>query len=147
MIVAMQLITLAKEHISGVAAIERECFSSPWSEKALEILLGDNAIGVVVIADGEVAAYAGMTCVLDEGQITNVATLPRYRRRGFARAALEALVERAAQRGVCSIFLEARVSNIPAISLYESLGFRQVGSRRRFYSAPVEDAVLMELKI
>ena len=143
----MQIVTLGREHLSGVAKIEQECFSQPWSEKALEILLSDNAVAVVAVLDGEAVAYAGMTSVLDEGQITNVATLPSYRRRGFSRAVLEELVARAKAKGISSIFLEARVSNAPALSLYESLGFCRIGMRRRFYSAPVEDAVLMELKI
>ena len=143
----MQIVTLGREHLSGVAKIEQECFSQPWSEKALEILLSDNAVAVVAVLDGEVVAYAGMTSVLDEGQITNVATLPSCRRRGLARAVLEELIARAKVNGISSIFLEARVSNVPALSLYESLGFCRIGMRRRFYSAPVEDAVLMELKI
>ena len=143
----MQIVTLGREHLSGVAKIEQECFSQPWSEKALEILLSDNAVAVVAVLDGEVVAYAGMTSVLDEGQITNVATLPSCRRRGLARAVLEELIARAEEKGISSIFLEARVSNVPALSLYESLGFCRIGMRRRFYSAPVEDAVLMELKI
>ena len=143
----MQIVTLGREHLSGVAKIEQECFSQPWSEKALEILLSDNAVAVVAVLDGEAVAYAGMTSVLDEGQITNVATLPSYRRRGFSRAVLEELVARAKAKGISSIFLEARVSNTPALSLYRSLGFCEIGTRRRFYSAPVEDAVLMELKI
>ena len=143
----MQIVTLGREHLSGVAKIEQECFSQPWSEKALEILLSDNAVAVVAVLDGEAVAYAGMTSVLDEGQITNVATLPSYRRRGFSRAVLEELIARAKAKGISSIFLEARVSNVPALSLYESLGFCRIGTRRRFYSAPVEDAVLMELKI
>ena len=143
----MQISTLGREHLASAASLELECFSQPWSEKALEILLEDNAVAVAAVVDGEVAAYAGMTSVLDEGQITNVATRPSYRRRGLARAVLEELIKRAAERGVRSIFLEARVSNAPAISLYKSLGFCEIGARRRFYSAPVEDAVLMELKI
>lgn len=143
----MQIVTLGREHLSGVAKIEQECFSQPWSEKALEILLSDNAVAVVAVLDGEAVAYAGMTSVLDEGQITNVATLPSYRRRGFSRAVLEELIARAGEKGISSIFLEARVSNTPALSLYRSLGFCEIGTRRRFYSAPVEDAVLMELKI
>lgn len=143
----MQIVILGREHLSGVAKIEQECFSQPWSEKALEILLSDNAVAVVAVLDGEAVAYAGMTSVLDEGQITNVATLPSCRRRGLARAVLEELIARAKVNGISSIFLEARVSNVPALSLYESLGFCRIGMRRRFYSAPVEDAVLMELKI
>lgn len=143
----MQIVTLGREHLDSVASLECECFSQPWSAKALEILLEDNSVAVAAVIDGEVAAYAGMTSVLDEGQITNVATRPSYRRRGLARAVLEELIERAKEKGVCSIFLEARVSNTPAISLYKSLGFCEIGTRRRFYSAPVEDAVLMKLKI
>lgn len=143
----MEILTLSSDQLPAVAEIEAQCFSQPWSADALRILLEDNAIAVVAVCDGEVAAYAGMTSVLDEGQITNVATLPRFRRRGLARAVLCELIKRAGDRGISSVFLEARVSNESAISLYESCGFCRIGIRRRFYSAPVEDAVMMELKL
>lgn len=143
----IEIIALGEEHLAALAALERECFSQPWSQDALRLLTGDNAIAAVALCDGEVAAYGGMTCVLDEGQITNIATLPRFRRLGLARAVLCELIRRAEERGIGSVFLEARASNLPAISLYESCGFCRIGVRRRFYSAPVEDAVMMELRL
>ena len=85
----------------------------------------------------------GCQTVLDEGYITNVAVSPACRRQGIGRALIEELKKRAAQSGLSFVTLEARASNAPAIALYEGAGFRQVGVRRNFYTAPAEDAVLM----
>ena len=61
---------LLPEHLSAVAAVERECFSTPWSENALRILTEEPHIGFVLERDGSVLGYGGMQCVFDEGQIT-----------------------------------------------------------------------------
>ena len=71
---------LTSENISGVAELEELCFSLPWSKKALELLCNGENVGFVAL-DGEkrVVAYGGMVCVLDEGQITNIAVHPDFR--------------------------------------------------------------------
>lgn len=141
----VETVRLSAEHIRNVAEIERRCFSSePWSERSLELLLGDSAVGFVTVCDGVAVAYVGMMTVLDEGQITNVATLPEYRKRGFASAVLDALIDYAKKNGVSEIFLEVRESNCSAVRLYEKKGFEAVGLRKNFYRAPTEDAVLMK---
>jgi len=81
--------------------------------------------------------------VLDEGQITNVATFPKYRRQGYGRTVMEALERYARERGIVLMSLEVRESNSGAIALYESLGWRSVGRRKNFYRHPVEDALVM----
>lgn len=134
-----------KKHIPAVAEIERLCFSSPWSEDGLELLAGEGGLGVVCVgADGATVAYAGMTTVLDEGEIVTVATHPACRRQGYARQALRALCCVAAERGILTLTLEVRASNSAARALYESEGFCTVGLRRGFYSLPREDAVVMQ---
>jgi ribosomal-protein-alanine N-acetyltransferase len=143
----MQIRRLDKSHVAEVAELERLCFSRPWSQKSLEFLMTDAAVGFVAICDGRVAAYGGMMCVLDEGQITNIATHPDFRRRGFAAAVTDALIGYARENGICSVSLEVRESNLAAIALYERLGFVTVGKRPRFYSDPTEDALLMEVRI
>lgn len=144
----MRIERISGEHMSGLAALETACFSEPWSENALSSLYERGmGAGFAVIEDGKVVAYAGALFVLDEAQIANVATLPEYRGKGYARAALCALIDYAREGETRTMTLEVRRSNTPAISLYESLGFRVVGERPRFYRAPVEDALLMELSI
>ncbi len=138
---------VTREHLAAIAVLEREAFAHPWSEKSLELLCTDVAIGFVLMDGERAAAYGGMMCVAGEGQITNIATSPDYRRQGLAEKAMAALVETARERGLCEISLEVRESNIPAISLYEKFGFAAVGKRPRFYTSPVETAIVMVLAL
>ena len=136
-------IPMKKNHLGDVAVIERLCFSEPWSENSLELLLGDGGVGFVVEVDRRAVAYGGMVTVLDEGQITNIAVHPDYRRSGYGRAVVLALTEYAAKKGITSISLEVRESNIAAIALYESLGWKRCGIRKNFYKFPTEAAIVM----
>ena len=129
--------------LEAVAEIESLCFAEPWSAGALEFLLSDAAMGVVAICDGRIAAYCGMALAPDEGQITNVAVHPDFRRRGLGRAILLYLKEEARARGLLQIALEVRVSNEAAIALYESEKFYVAGRRKNFYRNPTEDALVM----
>lgn len=131
--------------VAALASIERECFSeSAWSENAL---LDELALpGSIVLAArraGVLCGYISCRQVLCEGYIGNVAVLPGFRRRGVAKALLAALCEVAEQRGLSFLTLEVRSTNTAAITLYERLHFAPVGTRRGFYSAPREDALLM----
>lgn len=143
----MQIVKIGSEHLSGVAELERLCFSEPWSEKSLELLLRDGAVGFAVLEDGAVVAYGGMTYVLDEGQITNIATHPSARRKGFGARIVGALCDFARESGLREIFLEVRASNEGAIALYSQSGFLRVGERRGFYRAPLEDAIIMKINL
>ena len=128
-----------------VADLEGLCFSLPWSEKALEMLVSGKNVGFVAI-DGDtdrVAAYGGMLVVLDEGQITNIATHPEYRRRGLGERVVSALVDHAKEEELDIISLEVRESNTVAIALYEKLGFLQAGIRKNFYTSPRENGIVM----
>ncbi len=139
---------LTVEHIPAVAQLEKMCFASPWSENSLELLTREGiGMGMVCQADGKVCAYGGMLCVLDEGQITNIATHPDYRRLGYGRAIVEAFKKHAKYNGFNTISLEVRESNKAAIGLYSSLGFKVTGKRRDFYTKPTEDALIMICEI
>lgn len=140
----MKAIKAEREHLAGIARLEALCFSEPWSEKALELLLSDTALGLVCLDDGGVpVSYVGMITVLDEGQITNVATHPAYRRQGLASTLLTALVLEAKARSLKTLSLEVRESNLAAVRLYESHGFSVGGKRHSFYKNPREDALVM----
>ena len=86
-----------------------------------------------------------MLCVLDEGQICNVAVCPHFRRMGVGEALMTAQRNAGIERGLSVMMLEVRASNAAAQRLYEKLGWENVGVRRNFYSAPREDGVLYNL--
>ena len=84
---------------------------------------------------------------VDEGQITNIATHPDFRRMGYGRAIVEALIKYAKNNHLDSISLEVRESNKAAIALYGDLGFKVEGRRKDFYTKPTEAALVMVLRI
>ncbi len=132
------------EDAAEAAALEAQIFSQPWSEKGfLDALNLPNTIFLVAKEDGALAGYIGMYISLDEGEITNVAVAPQFRRRGVGTQLIEEIRREAAAHGVTSIVLEVRVSNEGAILLYEKCGFRDCGVRRGFYELPKEDARIM----
>lgn len=137
---------MTAELIPAIAEIERLCFSHPWSENALrEELFNDTACFIAAVTEtGEVAGYAGLHCVLDEGYIDNIAVREEYRRQGVAGELLGAFL-RFGKANLAFLTLEVRASNEPAIALYTKYGFKEVGRRKGYYDAPKEDAVLMTL--
>ena len=135
------------EHLAAVAELEASCFSEPWSRDALSLLLTEQASGVVLMQNGAVVAYGGVLWAPDEGQITNIAVSPDFRRRGFGEQILQALILLAKEKGALQLVLEVRASNEAAITLYEKSGFLMVGRRKAFYRAPREDALVMVLSL
>ncbi len=136
---------LSREHLSGAAALEALCFSEPWSERALELLLTDTAVGYVCLDAGRVVAYGGMLIAADEGQITNVAVHPDFRRQGLGAKIVQALCSYADKNCLSPLSLEVRASNTAAIELYRCFGFAVAGRRNHFYRKPAEDALVMLL--
>ncbi len=138
---------MSREHLPEVAAIEEMSFSVPWSAESLELMLTDRASALVALDGERVIGYVGMMCVLDEGQIINVAVHPDARRRGVGRALMQAAETYAKERGIVFLSLEVRESNIAARSMYSSLGWAEQGIRKGFYSHPVENACVMTKSI
>lgn len=138
---------MSREHLSEVASIEEMSFSLPWSLESLELMLTEQASALVALEDGRVLGYVGMMCVLDEGQIINVAVHPDARRRGVGRSLMQAAEAYAKERGIVFLSLEVRESNFAARSLYSSLGWEEQGIRKGFYSHPVENACVMTKSI
>lgn len=135
------------EDAKEIFAIEMECFSVPWSLDSIETeLLNEDKKLYYVIEDADgVVGYAGAWLVYDEGQITNIAIRPSARRQGFGTKLTSALIEECFKRGMYEIFLEVRISNLSALSLYRQLGFTVKGMRKNYYSEPKEDAYIMSL--
>lgn len=135
------------EDAKEIFAIEMECFSVPWSLDSIEteLLNEDKKLYYVVEDANGVVGYAGAWLVYDEGQITNIAIRPSARRQGFGAKLTSALIEECFKRGMHEIFLEVRISNLSALSLYRQLEFTVKGMRKNYYSEPKEDAYIMSL--
>ena len=138
------IVTMTSDHVPQVAALEKECFSDPWSQRSVASELENPlALWLVWEEDGQVLGYVGSQTVLDETDMMNVAVSAQARRRGIAQALVEALVCQLKQRGSRCLTLEVRASNAPAIALDEKLGFRQVGRRPNYYRHPKEDGLIL----
>ena len=119
------IIPMTVEHIPQVAALERKCFSAPWSERMLREHL-DNECAATLVAlgeDGTVLGYAGILVVLDEGYITNIAVEPAYRRQGIAAALTARLALECLAQGKVPFYCAAW-SNIPSVRNAIRAGFR-----------------------
>ena len=140
----MELKNMTSQHVAQVAALESVCFSDPWSEKSVASELTNSLSTWLVAMDGDkLTGYVGAQTCGDETDMMNVAVDPNYRRCGIARQLIEALILQLRERGSCSLTLEVRVSNTPAVKLYESMGFAQVGLRKNYYRNPKEDALIL----
>lgn len=131
------------DDVKDVAGIESRCFADPWTERAFaSAVMDDNYLYIVAELDGQLIGMAGIIKSFDEGDVTNVATLPEYRGNGVAGKVLSELMKKASLQGVKNLTLEVREHNTSAIKLYESLGFVCEGKRPGFYDNPKEDALI-----
>lgn len=144
----MEIRLMQAADVAAIAELEKVCFSDPWSEKSIASEL-DNSLAcwLVAIVDGELAGYIGSQTVLDGSDMMNIAVAPQYRRMGIAEALILALVEKLQARNSLCLLLEVRVSNVPAIALYEKLQFAPVGRRRNYYRNPREDALILRKEL
>ena len=140
----MTINPMKEDHVAQVAALERQCFADPWSEGSIASEL-DNPLSLWLVAeqDGAVCGYVGSQTVLDETDMMNIAVRPDCRRQGIAAALIEELVARLKERGSHILRLEVRESNTPAIALYNSMGFTQLGIRKNYYRNPKENALIL----
>lgn len=139
---------MREEDLPAVMEVENAAFSHPWTADQVRRELGHEFSTVMLATAPEGAAEAVLGFVVvwlvhDELHVLNVAVAPAARRRGVARALLAEVEASAAGKGARTAILEVRVSNRPAIELYRTLGYREVGVRPRYY-ADGEDALLMD---
>ena len=141
---SLEITKMTSAHIEEISRLEKECFSSPWSEEGLKSEL-DNSFArfFVALSDGKIAGYIGSHNVLGEVYITNVAVFPEFRRSGVGKTLVDFLVNEMKAEEAEFVTLEVRESNFNAIALYEKSGFEKVGKRKDFYEKPREDGVLM----
>lgn len=140
----MEIRLMNKGDIDQIAELEKLCFADPWSVSAFSYELNNPlSLWLVAVEGDTVAGYVGSQTVMGESDMMNVAVAPEYRRQGIAEQLIIDLIRQLNDRNSKSLALEVRQSNLPAISLYEKLGFVQVGCRPRYYRNPKEDALIM----
>lgn len=140
----LTLARMEREHLEAIAALEKLCFSTPWTYENLEEELhNDTAYFFVALDDNKLIGYIGVSVVADSCYVNNIAVYPEYRRQGVGTALIKMASLTADVMGTDFISLEVRESNYPAIALYRSLGFEEMGMRRDFYRQPRENALIM----
>ena len=131
-----------------ILAIEKASFETPWSETLFhnEIFKSISVARVAKIC-GKVVGYLCANVIIDEGHILNLAVHPEYKGRGIASRMLQEVLEIMRTDNCRSVFLEVRTSNEEARKMYEKFGFSLLGTRKDYYISPVEDAVVMVLRL
>lgn len=133
-----------ESHVDAIAEIEKMCFSDPWSANSIASELNNRlSLWFVALEEERVVGYVGSQTVLGAADMMNLAVHPNYRRLGVGRGLVNALVTALSQNGAFCLLLEVRESNLPAIKLYEELGFMVVGRRPGYYRNPKEAALIM----
>jgi len=140
---------MSPSDVERVTEIEEKAFTSPWKADTFHTLLERPGAELWVLdePDAGVVAYAVVWCILDQGELANIAVAEPHRGRGYGTYLLSRVVEVAQDRGVESLYLEVRVSNTGAANLYRSFGFKEIGVRRDYYDHPREDALLMVMRL
>lgn len=132
------------EDVPAISKLEEAAFSMPWSaQDFLDMVDREGSLYVTALAGSEVIGCCGVTNACGDGDINNVVVAEGWRGQGIGKQMLSALMELGKEIGIENYTLEVRVSNTPAICLYESLGFESAGIRPGFYERPREDAMIM----
>lgn len=139
----MILTKMMPRHIDEVKELLDISFGSgAWSRESITAQLEkDVSYCAVALDEDKVVGYIAYEVILDEGSLVELAVLPEYRKQGIGRKLVELMLTSC--DGVRTVCLEVRASNMPAIALYEAMGFRRISVRRGYYDDPKEDAVIM----
>lgn len=137
--------------LAAIAALHALCFDEAWQPHLIErILSAPGAFGFLVQREGRVIGFVLCRTADKEGEVLSLGVSPEARRRGVARALMEAAVAHALELGIEHLFLEVAEDNQAARRLYEALGFSQVGRRRAYYRrrwGPSVDALTLRREI
>lgn len=135
---------MTMDDVDGVYAVEIGTFVDAWSRDAfVSDMKNPVARYLVAEQDGKIIGYAGAWVILDESHITNIAVLKEHRGQGTGKRLTHELLQYLSNLGAAYATLEVRRSNEIAQNLYKSLGFVQLGVRKRYYADNGEDALIM----
>lgn len=137
---------LTKDDIDAVVQIEEEAYGKHhWAKSSFYDEISNNLAKYYAAktTSGELVGYAGTWHIIDEGHITTIAVKKDYLRNHIGEAIIHKIIEDCYKNNVKYLTLEVRVSNIPAIRLYEKYGFQSLGTRKGYYQDNNEDALIM----
>jgi ribosomal-protein-alanine N-acetyltransferase len=148
--------------LNGILTLDAVTFTNPWTREMYEFEARRSDVSRLYVAYPRNAhealaeagsrepeagvplvAYCAVWVIYDELHINNLAVHPDWRRQGVARLLLDFVLQEATEAGACEATLEVRRSNLPALKLYEGLGFAVEGVRPGYYSHPEEDALVL----
>ena len=136
------------DDISAIVEIENETNQMPWSKEQFISSMEVGHFSIVLHEDNDILGFAIYSPIIPESHLLNIAIDPAYQGKGLGDKLLQQIILQNKTIGVKVISLEVRVSNLPAINLYEKRGFHKDAIRPNYYSgSPKEDALLMSLKI
>jgi ribosomal-protein-alanine N-acetyltransferase len=141
----LQIRPIGEPDIPAVVALERESHFTPWTERNFRDAIAAGNLGLAGCSDGALVAMAILQIAAGEAELLTMAVRRDMRRRGCGRQLLNELIVRAVTYGASAMWLEVRVSNTPAIGLYRSAGFVDIGRRKDYYATAEgrEDAMMM----
>lgn len=140
----------SSEDLDAVLAIEDASFNNPTTREWYEEELKRPEVCYIYVLrtpEHPVAAFCAFWLVVDQVHINNLAVRPELRGRGLGTQLIEGVIAEAAHLGAVELTLEVRESNTPALRLYTRAGFQQQGSRKNYYTKPVEDALLLRFML
>lgn len=141
MMLKADIFSVSKDMICDIYSIAEKCFSDPWSESVFESAFAHpDSCFIGARVNGIIVGYIVVQKMGDVMSVDDIAVLPDFRRCGIAQKLLEKAHDKYSEY---NFILEVRESNLSAVSLYRKLGYEQVGFRKRYYSNPIEGAVLM----
>lgn len=143
---SIKICPMKKEDIDGIIAIEASTYGEHhWSRDSFYSELSNNLAHYFCAFDenGTLLGYAGSWLIVDEAHITNIAVSPDFRRKNVGEALLKTIIDSCYKEKVKYLTLEVRISNTPAISLYEKYSFKSLGTRKGYYQNNNEDALIM----
>lgn len=133
----------------SIAQAEEAVFADPWSSSGIAHFSTCDSAFVLCAKNeaGRLCGYAIGSFAAGEGELLRIAVLPQYRKSGIGTAILYEFIHRMTARRVSALFLEVRLSNTSAQSLYEKAGFQKYAVRRNYYKHPTEDAIMMRIDL
>jgi ribosomal-protein-alanine N-acetyltransferase len=149
----MRLRLFDRTDIPKILALQERCPEAARWKAADYQRLAENPRSLVLVAEldtmdpPKLLGFVAFQRIVDEAELYNLAVDPNHRQQGVGRALLEAAQRRLMQAGVKRIFLEVRVSNKAAMSLYSAIGFAIHSRRENYYRDPPEDAYVLALEL
>lgn len=141
---------LTENEFSDVYQLEQLCHPIPWSKETFYTNQGQHYLNLKIMVNEQIIGFCICQLVADEANLFNIAIHPMFRKQGFAKDLLNALIDQlmniTSPKPISTLWLEVRKSNRSAIKLYESLGFNEITIRKNYYptiDGKSEDAIIM----